>query len=47
MFASWIARVTRVLDVLDALLLGLWTVMGADKALAYQLPLPSVFFWAS
>ena len=44
MFASWIARVYRVLDVLDALLLGLWTVMGAEKALAYQLPLPSVVF---
>ena len=40
MFASWIARVNRVLDVLDALLLGLWTVMGAEKALAYQLPDP-------
>ena len=47
MFASWIARVNRVLDVLDALLLGLWTVMGAEKALAHQLPIPSVSSWAS
>src|SRR4029453_7994930 len=44
MFASWIARVNRLLDVLDALLLGLWTVMGAEKALVYQLPIPSVVF---
>ena len=44
MFASWIARVHRVLDVVDALLLGLWTVMGADKALAHELPMLSVIF---
>ncbi len=44
MFASWIARANRVLDGLDAVLLGLWTVMGADKAMAYELPLPSVIF---
>ena len=42
--ASWLARVDRLLAVLDALLMGLWTVMGTERAFAYGLPVTSAIF---
>lgn len=44
LFASWLARIALLLSVLDALLLGLWTVMGAERAFAHGLPVGSVIF---
>jgi uncharacterized membrane protein YeiH len=44
LFASWLARVHSVLEVLDAVLLGLWTVMGTERALAHGLPGMAVVF---
>ncbi|MCY1041074.1 trimeric intracellular cation channel family protein [Corallococcus sp. bb12-1] len=43
-FAPWMARLHRALDVVDALLLGVWVVLGLEKALAFGLPLPSAVF---
>jgi uncharacterized membrane protein YeiH len=42
--ASWFARVNRLLLVLDALLMGLWTVIGTERAFAYRLPVTSAIF---
>ncbi|TSC23126.1 trimeric intracellular cation channel family protein [Corallococcus sp. Z5C101001] len=44
LFVPWLSRLYRALDVVDALLLGLWVVLGLEKALAFQLPLPSAVF---
>ncbi|MBE4752190.1 hypothetical protein G4177_28905 [Corallococcus sp. ZKHCc1 1396] len=43
-FAPWMARLSRALDVVDALLLGVWVVLGLEKALAFHLPLPAAVF---
>ncbi len=42
--ASWLARFNRLLVVLDAFLMGLWTVMGTERAFAYGLPVMSTIF---
>jgi uncharacterized membrane protein YeiH len=44
LFASWLARVGAVLTALDAVLLGLWTVMGVERALAHGLPATAAIF---
>jgi len=43
-FAGSVARLTRSLAVVDALLLGLWTVMGTEQTLAHGLPVTSAVF---
>jgi uncharacterized membrane protein YeiH len=43
-FTGSVTRLTRSLIVVDALLLGLWTVMGTEQALAHQLPVTSAVF---
>lgn len=43
-FAGWLARLNRLLLVLDALTLGLFTVVGAEKADLFGLPGASVVF---
>src|SRR5215467_9594818 len=43
-FAGSIARLVSALVVVDALLLGLWTVMGTEQALAHRLPVTSAVF---
>jgi uncharacterized membrane protein YeiH len=35
LFANWIARMATFLRVMDAILLGLWVVMGTERALAH------------
>src|SRR5579872_6080323 len=42
--AEWLARVRPLLEPLDALLLGLWTVIGLERAEAHHLPLTSAIF---
>jgi len=44
LFASGLARVTRVLVILDALLIGFWTVMGTERAFAHALPATAAVF---
>jgi uncharacterized membrane protein YeiH len=44
LFASWLGRIRRVLEVVDSLLLGLWLVIGLEKGLAAGLPVGSVIF---
>jgi uncharacterized membrane protein YeiH len=44
LFAARVARAAPALSVLDALLVGLWCVMGTEQALAHRLPLASVLF---
>ncbi|MFB1480556.1 trimeric intracellular cation channel family protein [Corallococcus sp. RDP092CA] len=44
LFSPWLSRLHRALDVVDALLLGMWVVLGLEKALVFQLPLPSAVF---
>jgi uncharacterized membrane protein YeiH len=44
LFAGAVARLQRGMVVVDALLLGLWTVMGTEQALAHRLPVASVLF---
>jgi uncharacterized membrane protein YeiH len=44
LFARWLSRFDRVLNVVDALLIGMWTVLGAEKALAHGLPTTSALF---
>jgi uncharacterized membrane protein YeiH len=44
LFAGALAHLLRGLVVVDALLLGLWTVMGTEQALAHRLPVASVLF---
>jgi uncharacterized membrane protein YeiH len=44
LFAGAISRLQRGLIVVDALLLGLWTVMGTEQAIAHRLPVASVLF---
>jgi len=44
LFASWLAPMTGVIEVIDALLLGLWTVLGAERAAAHGLASPAVIF---
>jgi uncharacterized membrane protein YeiH len=44
LLASWLSRVGRILRVVDALLLGLWVVMGLEKALRVGLPVTSAVF---
>jgi uncharacterized membrane protein YeiH len=43
-FSGWLSRLTRLLVVLDALTLGLFTVIGAQKAQLAGLPNASVVF---
>ncbi|MHA3704402.1 trimeric intracellular cation channel family protein [Jatrophihabitans sp. YIM 134969] len=43
-FAGWLARLNPLLVVLDALALGLFTVVGAEKADLYGFPGASVVF---
>ena len=43
-FSGWLSRLTRLLVVLDALTLGLFTVIGAQKAQLAGLPSASVVF---
>ena len=43
-FAGWLARLNPLLVVLDALTLGLFTVVGAEKADVFGLPGASVVF---
>jgi uncharacterized membrane protein YeiH len=42
--ASWVRRLGRALQIVDAFLLGLWVVIGVEKALRLGLPLPSAVF---
>jgi uncharacterized membrane protein YeiH len=42
--ARALARIHRLLDLLDALLIGLWTVMGTGQAVAHHLPMTSAIF---
>jgi uncharacterized membrane protein YeiH len=44
LLAPWLARVVRHIEGLDALLLGLWTVIGVERAAAYHMPLAAVMF---
>jgi len=44
LFANGLARVTRALVVIDALLIGFWTVMGAERAFAHALPATAAVF---
>lgn len=44
LFASWLSRMAKVLAVVDALLLGFWTVMGTERAAAHRLPVGAVIF---
>jgi len=44
LFANWLSRMVSFLGILDAILLGLWMVMGAERALAHGLRVsPAVF----
>ncbi|PWW21899.1 putative membrane protein YeiH [Geodermatophilus normandii] len=43
-FSGWLSRLTRLLVVLDAVTLGLFTVIGAQKAQLAGLPSASVVF---
>ncbi|MQA33354.1 trimeric intracellular cation channel family protein [Modestobacter roseus] len=43
-FSGWLSRLTRLLVVLDALTLGFFTVIGAQKAQLAELPSASVVF---
>jgi uncharacterized membrane protein YeiH len=43
-FSGWLSRLTRLLVVLDAITLGFFTVIGAQKAQLAQLPSASVVF---
>ncbi|MGY1844698.1 trimeric intracellular cation channel family protein [Modestobacter sp. SYSU DS0875] len=43
-FSGWLSRLTRLLVVLDALTLGFFTVIGAQKAQLAELPNASVVF---
>ncbi|MGY1750554.1 trimeric intracellular cation channel family protein [Modestobacter sp. SYSU DS0511] len=43
-FSGWLSRLTRLLVVLDALTLGFFTVIGAQKAQLADLPNASVVF---
>ncbi|SFP11791.1 Uncharacterized membrane protein YeiH [Geodermatophilus dictyosporus] len=43
-FSGWLSRLTRLLVVLDAITLGLFTVIGAQKAQLAGLPSASVVF---
>ena len=42
--ASWLPRLGRALQIVDAFLLGLWVVIGLEKALRLGLPIVSVVF---
>jgi uncharacterized membrane protein YeiH len=42
--ADWLAHMNRLLEPLDALLLGLWTVIGVERAAAHHLPVTSAIF---
>jgi uncharacterized membrane protein YeiH len=43
-FSGWLSRLTRLLVALDAVTLGFFTVIGAQKAQLAGLPSPSVVF---
>jgi uncharacterized membrane protein YeiH len=43
-FSGWLSRLTRLLVVLDAVTLGFFTVIGAQKAQLAELPSASVVF---
>jgi uncharacterized membrane protein YeiH len=44
LFARWLARLQSALAPVDALLLGLWAVIGTEQALAHHLPVTSAVF---
>lgn len=44
LFASWLLHWGRALETVDAVLLGLWVVLGLEKALVLGLPVPSAVF---
>ena len=44
LFARWLARLHSALAPVDALLLGLWVLIGTEQALAHQLPVTSAVF---
>jgi uncharacterized membrane protein YeiH len=44
LFSRWLARLTSALAPVDALLLGLWAVIGTEQALAHHLPVTSAVF---
>lgn len=44
LFASSLARIRAALAPVDALLLGMWAVIGTEKALAHDLPVLSSIF---
>ncbi|MBJ6760801.1 TRIC cation channel family protein [Myxococcaceae bacterium JPH2] len=44
LFGPWFSRLNRVLDYVDAMLLGVWLVLGLEKALALQLSVPGSIF---
>jgi uncharacterized membrane protein YeiH len=44
LFASWLSRMAAFLAVVDALLIGFWTVMGTERAAAHRLPVTAVIF---
>ena len=44
LFANGLARMTRALAILDALLIGFWTVMGAERAFMHALPATAAVF---
>ena len=44
LFAGWLARLKSVLAPVDALLLGLWALIGIEQANAHHLPVTSAVF---
>ena len=44
LFAGWLARLKSVLAPVDALLLGLWALIGTEQANAHHLPVTSAVF---
>lgn len=44
LFAGWLAHFQSALANVDALLLGLWAIIGIEQAVAHHLPAPSVVF---
>ena len=44
LFAGALVRLKRSLAIVDALLLGFWTVMGTEQALGHHLPVVSAIF---
>ena len=44
LFANWLSRMATFLRIVDAILLGLWVVMGAERAIAHGLRVSAAVF---